>query len=372
MSHLETQSESAEEETDWTEDGSTDEEITVHLNNTTSSGDNDDDGNLTYVQRPRPFRAPASTATASLVSYEIPNLREHMNEDPLWWMKDILHEFSETETARKLQAFAEFTKSWICTKGFTNAFTFAGVLQASRLYDIQRLKKEKEDFGILVALWVVFLRAMKTLLYDEIHLKYNDVDDFLHAYEGQFDGLDPKELNRLMDTANWMAILLPMVVAKKSKGLALQVIPKMLEGFCVKYVTGSGQSKSTSNRVRIFEMEGNVQPCKKRKWGLHKLGDRDDDSEEPLRSPAKKKDRKSPTGRGKPRKAIAEIAPPVTSVIIPSFVIKPVMLKVEDVFTNQDISKFRRESFYNGPPVLRRDWSEDFGPHFDIDIDQLL
>ena len=49
-----------------------------------------------------------------------------------------------------------------------------------------------------------------------------------------------------------------MVTPRKSKGLAMAVVPKVIEGMNAKYVTGSGQTKSTADRVHIFETEGGV------------------------------------------------------------------------------------------------------------------
>eukprot|EP00981_Chlorochromonas_danica_P006836 scaffold1493_cov172-Ochromonas_danica.AAC.14 len=55
-----------------------------------------------------------------------------------------------------------------------------------------------------------------------------------------------------------MAILFTLITARKNKGLAMQVVPKIVEGWHVKYVTGSGQTRLTANRVQIFEFEGNT------------------------------------------------------------------------------------------------------------------
>jgi hypothetical protein len=89
-------------------------------------------------------------------------------------------------------------------------------------------------------------------------LKYADVDSFLRAYSGKFDNLDHEEQLRLFNTANWMDVVLRMIPARKNKGLVIQVIPKLVEGWQAKYVTGSGQKKTTADRVHIFETEGNV------------------------------------------------------------------------------------------------------------------
>ena len=53
---------------------------------------------------------------------------------------------------------------------------------------------------------------------------------------------------------------------QKNKGLALDVVPKFVEGFTATYITGSGQTRQTADRVKIYEREGNVQPAKRYKW----------------------------------------------------------------------------------------------------------
>lgn len=80
-----------------------------------------------------------------------------------------------------------------------------------------------------------------------------------------------------------MNILFEYVPAKKNKGLILQVIlllficsllcieisrdfyclkvtPRLIEGWTVKYITGSGQTAATRDRVHIYETEGKVKP----------------------------------------------------------------------------------------------------------------
>ena len=54
---------------------------------------------------------------------------------------------------------------------------------------------------------------------------------------------------------------------KKNKGLAIQVIPKLVEGYSAKYITGSGQTHATADRVHIYEIEGCVRPFLRGKGG---------------------------------------------------------------------------------------------------------
>lgn len=88
--------------------------------------------------------------------------------------------------------------------------------------------------------------------------KYPTLDSFLEHYDGKFAGETEQEVNNLWQTANWMNVLFGLIPARKNKGLVMQVVPKLIEGWEAKYVTGSGQTRFTANRVHIFEVEGNT------------------------------------------------------------------------------------------------------------------
>ena len=86
------------------------------------------------------------------------------------------------------------------------------------------------------------------------------MEAFLFAYQHHFEQVDDVEKEKLFYVANWMAILFTMVESRGNKGLAMNVIPRLVEGFHVRYNTGGGQSLATSHRVHIYEVEGNVKP----------------------------------------------------------------------------------------------------------------
>lgn len=92
------------------------------------------------------------------------------------------------------------------------------------------------------------------------HFKYETSEDFLRAYNYSFIDLDQSEIVNLFFTANWMSLLFGTVDPRGNKGLAMSVIPKVIEGFHIKYSTGGGQSAQTAARVRIYETEGMVRP----------------------------------------------------------------------------------------------------------------
>ena len=124
-------------------------------------------------------------------------------------------------------------------------------------YEIDINSYHKE--GIFIqAMWLILLDTMKSTFNPEA-FKYTELQSFLLAYDGMFDDLPEDEQLNLMNTANWMSILFKIIPAKKNKGLVMQIIPKLVEGWHAKYVTGSGQTKPTANRVHIFEKEGEVE-----------------------------------------------------------------------------------------------------------------
>eukprot|EP01033_Poteriospumella_lacustris_P004944 gene4944-3536_t len=118
--------------------------------------------------------------------------------------------------------------------------------------DLSSLAKEGQ---MLSALWVIVLRGIRKYTPDE-NLKYPTFESFKTAYGDEFSRDDEAEWKKLWQVANWMHILFELIPAKKNKGLSMLVAPRFVEGWHVKYVTGSGQTHYTANRVRVFETEG--------------------------------------------------------------------------------------------------------------------
>ena len=106
-------------------------------------------------------------------------------------------------------------------------------------------------------LWYKYLLNVSEYL-NISQYKYQTIESFLKAYPSKYDNLDIIDIECLRKTANLMVILLSMVTPRKNKGLAMTVVPKVIEGINTKYVTGSGQTKATADRVHIFETEGGI------------------------------------------------------------------------------------------------------------------
>ena len=159
---------------------------------------------------------------------------------------------------RAIQIFSDVANKVAESKsGITGDDWNMGALAESADINIFAYPKE----GLMMhALWIIFFSHVKRLL-PPTELKYQSLAAFLTAYCGKFDDHTSDDQKLLCETANWMSEMFKYLSARKNKGLAIQMIPKLVEGWGAKYVTGSGQTKATADRVFIFETEGGVQPA---------------------------------------------------------------------------------------------------------------
>lgn len=88
-------------------------------------------------------------------------------------------------------------------------------------------------------------------------LKYNHLSEFVDAYP-EFTSIDQYELAKLMQNANLMHAAITVLVPSQNKGIIMNIVPRLAEGPNVKYITGGGSSERTTNRVLLFEREGNI------------------------------------------------------------------------------------------------------------------
>jgi hypothetical protein len=114
--------------------------------------------------------------------------------------------------------------------------------------DIHSLPRDDEKRMIFQALLLLMLRPI-------IPIKYRQPDSFLKAYP-QFQSRSSTESEKLRMTANWMDLAFYTVSPRNNKTFLMNLIPRLCEGRTVRYVTGSGESQATSDRVAIFRKEG--------------------------------------------------------------------------------------------------------------------
>ncbi len=101
------------------------------------------------------------------------------------------------------------------------------------------------------------------------------MEAFLAVYSDLKDR-SATEREKLRLTANWMDLAFHTMTPKNNKTFVLNLIPRIVEGRNVRYVTGSGQTKPTADRVNLFRMEGNCEkvqrpPRKKREENCSSL-----------------------------------------------------------------------------------------------------
>lgn len=130
------------------------------------------------------------------------------------------------------------------------------------------LAKLSKCSSMCAALWTAYFSffAKDLVLGMGKKLKYDSLETFLNAYEPHF--VDPmhygeKEQISLCHMANFCSVVLKFMSAKGSKQLFMKLAPRLLEGWDVKYICGSGQSRATADRVLIYEKEGAVKPLRR-------------------------------------------------------------------------------------------------------------
>ena len=170
-------------------------------------------------------------------------------------VNDILHDSGLVQST--IRSFVDAAVAMVKNADVTNNFatwTLDAVLHAAGIEKVWT----KESY-MSIALWVLFF-AITGEHYPTAQLKYQSLDAFLEAYDGYFNNLDPMEQELLKNEANWFNVVSVLLPPRMSKGLTIQVVPRLVEGWQAKYVTGSGQTETTKRRVFIFEKEGNVAP----------------------------------------------------------------------------------------------------------------
>eukprot|EP01035_Chromulina_nebulosa_P015909 gene15909-21082_t len=131
--------------------------------------------------------------------------------------------------------------SFFVTCGLERGISTIQSLYQDVLDDINLPRKElkKGEDALINALYVCILDILKLKL-TTADLKYPTIDDFLKVYGEEFKYESENEKFLLWETANWMQVLFKITTARKNTGLTIQVVPKVVEGWKVKYITGSG------------------------------------------------------------------------------------------------------------------------------------
>lgn len=121
--------------------------------------------------------------------------------------------------------------------------------------DIHILPKDDEVRVAFQALFLFLLRPF-------IPLKYDKLKDFLANYP-HLKERNGMEQERLRFTANWMDLAFHSIQPRNNKTFILNIIPRIVEGRNARYITGSGQTRPTADRVDLFRLEGQCEKIKR-------------------------------------------------------------------------------------------------------------
>jgi hypothetical protein len=135
------------------------------------------------------------------------------------------------------------------------------------LGQIPKTSKAAQQKALRVSLQLVqeILDSQCSAADEMIEMKYASQEQFYEHYDSINISRNIAETDRdkLFRTANWMNMLFRIIPAKQNKELALAVVTKFVEGIGASYVTGSGQTTATTDRVLIYQNEGLVIPNKR-------------------------------------------------------------------------------------------------------------
>lgn len=109
-----------------------------------------------------------------------------------------------------------------------------------------------------ITLQVLFLYVLR----HNIPLMYPTLESFLAAYPSLSDRPRAEQV-KLYSNANWFDLALLTLKAQNNKSFLMSIVPRLSEGHNAKYITGSGESMQTRDRVQIFRKEGVCEPIKR-------------------------------------------------------------------------------------------------------------
>ena len=122
--------------------------------------------------------------------------------------------------------------------------------------EMRSIKVEDERLLMFEVVVIILL----SLHPEKCKFKYEDNHSLLAKYP-EFQSIDKNvELDKLRAFANYMNFALHFITAKYNRQHVFNIVTKITDGKDVKYITGSGKTKSTADRVLIYNREGGIVP----------------------------------------------------------------------------------------------------------------
>ena len=157
-------------------------------------------------------------------------------------------------------------------------------LEIAKSLGIDTQKRERSDENRLC-----FEAAVVLVLANRAEgqaVQYHCMNRLLREYP-EFSETEEIEQTKLLHFRNLMTVALLIIPANHNRAHLLNLITRLTEGRCVKYVTGSGAMRSTRRRVLIYEREGKIVPT---------IRPPRKDSKPPRQPPRRKRKRELPPG----------------------------------------------------------------------------
>lgn len=160
---------------------------------------------------------------------------------------------SETSEANSSLQAAETTRSK-STRSHQSVDASLGCMLNKKLtvHDLGRSDERR------IALQILFLFVLR----HHCPKKYPTLESFLAAYPSLRDQAHTEQV-KLHSNGNWFDLALLTIKPQNNKSFLMRVIPRMAEGYKAKYITGSGESILTRDRVLIFRVEGDCKPIRR-------------------------------------------------------------------------------------------------------------
>ena len=148
----------------------------------------------------------------------------------------------------------------------------AGAIPPSRMKKQISIAKDTAIKNGFVAMKTIKVEDERLLMYELVTIillavhpekckyKYVDREALLSAYP-EFESIDESvEIEKLRAFANFMNFSFYFITPKYNRQHVFNIVTKITEGKDVKYVTGSGKTQCTANRVLIYNREGGIIP----------------------------------------------------------------------------------------------------------------
>ena len=121
--------------------------------------------------------------------------------------------------------------------------------------EMRTAKIDDEKLLMLEAVTIILLSFHP----EKCAFKYQDNDALITSYP-EFESIGKVELDKLCGFANFMNFAFYFISANMNRQHIFNIVTRITEGKDVRYVTGTGKTKSTSDRVLIYNREGDVVP----------------------------------------------------------------------------------------------------------------